>query len=299
MSNLIAIDWGTSSFRAYLIDDGGNVLQKVSSQDGILSVADRAFEQSLNTQLRVFKDTSPQTPIIAAGMITSKNGWCETPYISCPAGTQALAENLKPLETRSLGKIWFVPGVNQLQPVPDIMRGEESQLAGMESGEDVVAIMPGTHSKWVRIKDGIITCFKTYMTGELFSIISKHSILKPPPDTVWDDRAFKKGVREGFSLAEEGHTLLSGLFQVRVQVILGQASEKNVSCHLSGLLIGCEIAEAGRGGYNNVPKKLIIGEARLAALYHLALFECGLDSEIASEDLSAHGLYQIAKHKLL
>ena len=150
--NLIAIDWGTSLFRAYLIDAAGKVLQKFVAETGILAVEDGDFEHSLEVQLRKFPDVSPETPIIAAGMITSRQGWCETPYVCCPASAKDLAENLISCESTGFGTVWFVPGVNQLLPEPDIMRGEETQLAGIETTEDVVAIMPGTHSKWVELK---------------------------------------------------------------------------------------------------------------------------------------------------
>ena len=299
MSNFIAIDWGTSSCRAYLIDASGNILQKSVSERGILSVENGAFEESLEVQLDEFSGISPETPIIAAGMITSKQGWCETPYICCPANAKDLAENLTAHESARFGTIWFVPGVNQLLPEPDIMRGEESQLAGVQAAEDVVTIMPGTHSKWVEVKDQTVIRFKTFMTGEFFAIVMKHSILGSTSGSSWSDNAFKRGVRKGFSFGETGGGLLSGLFQVRVETILGLESEADSSSQVSGMLIGCEIAEAVRSGFNNVQKKIIIGEARLSEIYRMALSECGIEAVFALEDVSAYGLYRIAKHKKL
>lgn len=299
MANFIAIDWGTSSCRAYLIDDSGDILQKSVSERGILAVEDGAFELSLEAQLSEFTGVLPETPIIAAGMITSRQGWCETPYISCPASAGDLAENLTAHESSRFGTIWFVPGVNQLLPEPDIMRGEESQLAGVDAAEDVVTIMPGTHSKWVEVKDQTIVRFKTFMTGELYAIVMKHSILGSTSGSSWSDDAFKKGVRKGFSLSESGSGLLSGLFQVRVETILGLESATDSSSRVSGLLIGSEIAEAVRSGFNKVQKKLIIGEARLVEIYQMALLECGIESAFAPEDVSACGLYRIARHKKL
>lgn len=299
MSNLIAIDWGTSAFRAYLLDGRGNIVQKVFSPRGILTVENGTFAQVLDTQLKEFPRLSRNTPIIAAGMITSKNGWCETPYLTCPVDSKDLGENLIPFETEEYGTIWFVPGVNQLVPEPDIMRGEESQLAGIRSEEDVVAVMPGTHSKWVKVSDQAIRRFKTYMTGEFYSLVIKHSILKPASEALWSEEAFRKGVLYGFSMADKGNGLLSGIFQVRVEVILGRQPEKNTSSYVSGLLVGYEIADAVRSGFHTAEKKLIIGDGYLSTLYQLALSECGIGSEIAVEDLSAHGLYRIAKHTVL
>ena len=299
MSNLIAIDWGTSSFRAYLIDAAGKILQKSVAETGILSVENRDFEHSLEVQLRKFSDISPETPIIAAGMITSRQGWCETPYVCCPASAKDLAENLTPCGSASFGTIWFVPGVNQFLPEPDIMRGEETQLAGIRATEDVVTIMPGTHSKWVEVKDQTIIRFRTFMTGELFAIVMKHSILGSVSGSIWSDESFKRGVRKGFSFAETNGGLLSALFQVRVETILGQESETDSSSHVSGILIGCEIAEAVGSGFNTIEKKLIIGEARLSRIYRMALSDCGINAAAGPEDVSAHGLYRIAKYKKL
>lgn len=297
MSYLIAVDWGTSSLRAYCIDDAGEVLQKIDAEEGILSVEGRAFEKTLEVQLRKISGMSPTTPIIAAGMITSKQGWCETPYVHCPAGAEDLARNLISLESVRLGKIWFVPGVNQLLPEPDIMRGEESQLAGIRRNEDVVVILPGTHSKWVEVKDQTIVQFKTFMTGELFAIVMKHSILRSVSGNIWNDEPFKRGVHQGFSFGRNGSGLLSGLFQVRVQTILGQESEADSSSHVSGLLIGCEIAEAVGSGFNKIQPKLIVGGTGLSEIYCMALAECGIEAVVAMEDVSAHGLYRIARYK--
>lgn len=299
MSNLIAIDWGTSSFRAYLIDAAGEILQKSVAEQGILAVENGAFEQSLEVQLRKIPDFSPGTPIIAAGMITSRQGWCETPYVCCPASAEDLAEKLIACESAGLGTVWFVPGVNQLLPEPDIMRGEETQLAGIESTEDLVAIMPGTHSKWVTVKDQTVSRFKTFMTGELFAIVIKHSILRSVSDSIWSDNAFLRGVRKGFSFAQTGSGLLSALFQVRVETILGQEQEPASVSQVSGLLIGAEIAEAVQSGFNKVQTKLIIGEDRLSRIYRMALSECGIDAAAGPEDVSALGLYRIARHKKL
>lgn len=299
MSNLIAIDWGTSSFRAYLIDGAGDILQKSVAEQGILSVENGAFEQVLAAELGKFSDLSPGTPIIAAGMITSRQGWCETPYIPCPVGAEDLAANLVPYESADLGTIWFVPGVNQLIPEPDIMRGEESQLAGIITSEEMAAIMPGTHSKWVEVKDQAVLRFKTFMTGEIFAIVMKHSILGSVAGTIWNDLAFKEGVRRGFSFNQTGSTLLSELFQVRVKTIMGREPEADSSSHVSGMLIGCEIGEAVRSGFTAIEKKIIIGDAGLAGIYRMALLECGFDAEVGLEDLSALGLYRIARYKKL
>jgi len=294
VGNLIALDWGLSSFRAYHLDDRGSVLQRLSSDSGILTIEGDGFEQCLRQQLQKIDGVASETAIIASGMITSRQGWCETPYVTCPASLVDLARGLLSIEIRDYGKIWFVPGVNQISPDPDIMRGEETQLAGMQSGQGLTAILPGTHSKWAQLKDAEITRFKTFMTGELYAILIKHSILGKTSGSSWSDDFFREGVRKGFAFREENKGLLSELFQVRVQTIMGAIPDEFVASHVSGLLLGCEVADALHSGFESAGKKQIVGEERLARLYKMALSECGLDAGIVRDDLAAIGLFRIA-----
>jgi 2-dehydro-3-deoxygalactonokinase len=299
MVKLIALDWGTSSFRAYLLDQSGNIVEKISADAGILSVENVQFAETLRQQLDRFKLRPSHLPIIAAGMITSKQGWVETPYAECPVNTQDLANALSSLDTEEFGKIWFVPGVKQLQPEPDIMRGEETQIAGLDSSAKLTVLLPGTHSKWVRLERGTITGFTTYMTGDLFNAVKNHTILKPLSTGDWSPSAFKEGVLDGYSHIKKGKGLLSVLFKTRVKSILSLSDNAGNENYLSGLLIGTEIGEAISTGYHSRDPIVVLGSETLTKLYITALKECDLTGEPAPADISSRGLYRIACSKQL
>lgn len=296
---LIALDWGTSSFRGYLLNQNGEILEKISADAGILSVKNRQFLQTLHQQLDRFKLFGPKLPIIAAGMITSKQGWVETPYVECPVSAQDLANALSSFETEEFGKIWFLPGVKQLRPEPDIMRGEEAQLAGIDSSVNYTALLPGTHSKWVRLERGIISGFTTYMTGDLFYAVRNHTILKSLAKENRSASAFNEGVQDGYRQTKEGKGLLSILFKTRVKSILSLNEQAGLEDYLSGLLIGTEICEAMSAGYQTKDPIIVLGSETLTQLYIAALTECGLAGTPAQPDISARGLYRIACSKKL
>lgn len=299
MQNLIALDWGTSSFRGYLLDRDGQVVEKIDTDAGILSIAGEGYEEVLRTQLNRFKGPINDTSIIASGMITSRQGWLETPYVACPAGTAALAAALCPLEVAGLGTLWFVPGVKQLSPLPDIMRGEESQIAGIDSNGSRTVLLPGTHSKWVSLENGLITRFTTFLTGDLYRAVLQQTILRSTTEGIWSEDAFREGVIDGFSRMQQGKGLLSGLFQVRAKSILGLSAEESARSYLSGMLIGCELAESAASGFDTTQPVLIIGGEQLADMYLLALQACGLRGKAAPADIAAKGLFRIARLKNL
>jgi len=299
MKNLIALDWGTTSLRGYLLDGDGTIIEKVSSSHGILSIEGGRYSEVLAGLLEGFRKKTKGYPIIAAGMITSRQGWHETPYVECPASASALAAQLQPFITEAFGQIWFVPGVKQYHPEPDIMRGEETQLAGLGEQVSTTALLPGTHSKWVRVENGLITSFTTFMTGDLFSAVRHNTILKAVADAEWSDSSFQEGVRAGHEQARQGKGLLSGLFQVRVKAILGLAQEAAHESYLSGLFVGTEIFDATQKGYISGQPLTIIGTNRLSELYARALNTCSIQAVNAPEDLAAQGLYTIAKARQL
>lgn len=293
MAKLIAIDWGTSSFRAYLLDQQGKLLAAVHSDHGILSVSGNSFSQVLGQQLVKFGDIS-DIPIICSGMITSRQGWLETPYVECPAGVQDLADALVTLQTREFGTIHFVPGVQQLLPEPDIMRGEETQLAGVETRGRHVALLPGTHSKWVTTEDSVITGFSTFMTGDIFKAVLSQTILRAVSTREWSDEDFAAGVQEGYRRMGSGKGLLSTLFQTRVKSILELDPRAGTESYLSGMLIGTEIAEAKMAGYAGQEPVMVFGSQELTRHYITALNTLKVASIPAPQDVSARGLYRIA-----
>ncbi|MGW8194570.1 MAG: 2-dehydro-3-deoxygalactonokinase, partial [Desulforhopalus sp.] len=151
MVNLIAVDWGTSSLRAHLLNDSGEILSATKSDRGILHVKKNQFGQVLEEQLKKLDGETEKTPVILSGMITSKSGWVETPYVECPASCSQLADRVILHRDDKLGQLWFVPGLSQFTPQPDVIRGEETQMAGLAQSGKKIAILPGTHSKWGRL----------------------------------------------------------------------------------------------------------------------------------------------------
>ena len=292
MIKLIAVDWGTSSLRVYLLDQNCEITNNLRSDRGISTVADNNFEAVLYEHLVQLDVAEDVIPIIASGMITSRQGWHETQYVECPAGIEALASSLESLDT-SLGRVMFVPGVKQYEPFPDIMRGEETQLAGLSHSQKCVALLPGTHSKWVLLKNERIDQFSTFMTGDLFKAVRSHTILRSLKDQ-WAEDAFTQGVVDGKVGLNEKIGLLSSLFQTRVKTILDLSRYTESASYLSGLLIGYEIAEALHNGYSLATNVVVIGETQLADHYITALEVFGIRGEKALADIASRGLFAIA-----
>ena len=194
-SAFIALDWGTSSFRAYLLNKDGTVQETVTAPHGILAVKDGAFDAALESHIGKW---DVKLPIMASGMITSRQGWVELPYVACPAGLQAIAAAVHLHTSKQGRKIYFVPGISTrgLDGAPDVIRGEETQVFGATEGGSEHFVTPGTHSKWITVKDQEITGFSSYMTGEVFALLKTHSILgKLMTGEMASASAFERGVR--------------------------------------------------------------------------------------------------------
>ncbi|MBN8941524.1 MAG: 2-dehydro-3-deoxygalactonokinase [Rhizobiales bacterium] len=302
---LIGIDWGTSTFRAVLMDGSGAVLARTASADGLLSVRDGAFEAVLARAIAPW-ETGGRLPIIASGMVTSRTGWVETPYLACPAGPADLARALKHLETPAGRHIAFVTGLSFRGPdgEPDVMRGEETQIAGLGSaglgsaglglaGTRLV-VMPGTHSKWVHVVDGRILGFRTAMTGDVFAAMKDNTVLKLTTGKSVDaPEAFAAAVRAGAGAAGAG--LLGKLFRLRAGSLMGDFPAEETAERLSGLLIGAEIAEGRSFAPDSPTGILIVGGEALAARYAAAFSALGIGSEAAPADAAFAGQFSIAR----
>ena len=291
---LIGVDWGTSSFRAYLIGSEGTVLDRVSSSEGIMHLGGQPFEGVLNRHISSWmsKDTMP---IIASGMITSRNGWVETSYACLPFGVDASSAALMPHDLGNGTYIYFVMGaVTEHSGGPDVMRGEETQMIGaLKFGlREGKFVLPGTHSKWVDVVGGEIVDFSTYMTGEIFASLKEHSILGSMMcENGFDECSFNKGVEAGLNGASN---LLHNLFHVRTLPLMGKISKNVVADYMSGLLIGTEIASATHKTSNENPIT-IVGRGDLVNRYGIALHRAGLKSQRSPDDIVAAGHYLIAR----
>lgn len=288
---LIGVDWGTSRLRAALIQADGSVGAIHAADAGIMTVTGGAFAAVLTDTLAAL-GAPAGLPIVLSGMITSRQGWHEVPYLPCPADAAGLARALHRVKEPAIGALHFVTGLvcTADDGLPDVMRGEETQIIGQD---DLVAgealVMPGTHSKWVTVESGRIERFRSYMTGEVFAVLRQHSILGRLMAPGTDDDAFKRGVEIGLA----GKGLLGRLFSARTLPLTGGLAETGVADYLSGLLIGSEIAEATAA--ERFDAVVIVGSDTLAARYASALALAGLSYRAGRPDAAFRGQWLIAQ----
>jgi len=282
---IVAVDWGTSSFRLWLMSRDGTVLAEHRSHEGMSEIAEHGFENVLESHLSALS-APKHLPVVICGMAGSRQGWVEAGYIDTPADVTTIGETATVVPDASR-QIIIVPGLAvRSESEPDVMRGEETQLLGahleMPGGERYC--MPGTHSKWVSMDGAMVTGFETFMTGELFSVISGKTILMHSTggegNVAANDPAFLTGVRDGWAQpAKTTHHL----FSIRAgQLLYDHAADEN-RARLSGLLIGAEFAGAGVRGDEQIG---LVASGALQRLYHAALSECGvkvrdIDADVA------------------
>lgn len=287
---MIAVDWGTSSLRAYRLADDGSILEQRRDPRGILACDGRFAE--------VLAELVGEWPgeIVLCGMIGSRNGWIELPYLPCPADAGALAAAMHAhVDARLPGRtLWFVPGLDchAEAGVPDVMRGEETQLVGLAAalgGGRHLVCLPGTHSKWAWLEDGHVVDFATVMTGELYAVLRQHSLLgrlMSDDGHAFDENAFAQGVARS---GEDGG-LAHQLFGTRTLALFERLPGEALASYLSGLLIGHEIRHR-----TPVPRDVhLVGSAGLGARYAHALALLGIGAHAHGEDLAARGLHAMA-----
>ena len=289
---MIAIDWGTSSFRIYRLDGAGRVLEMHSSPQGILSVENGKFSAVLEEQAGDWI-AAGDSPVVMSGMIGSRQGWLEVPYAACPAGFEEIAAGMRKV-TWAGGTAWIAPGLTCRDEagVPDVMRGEEVQILGvlgrLGPGAHTVCL-PGTHSKWVEVSDGRITRFTTHMTGEAFAVFKAHSILgRIMKDGATDITAFEDGVRRS---ADAGG-LLHHLFGVRARGLFGELAESAAASYLSGMLVGHEI----RSAHRRHGRVHLLCSTQLGELYGLAFAALGIEAKTLEPDSVTKGLFRLAAY---
>ena len=262
-----AIDWGTSNFRLWLLDDNGGVIDETSSADGIMQCGIDGFERV--TESHLAKVSAPaDLPVIISGMAGSRQGWAEARYLDTPAALDDIVRLAVPVPN-ALRTILILPGIAQRDVErPDVMRGEETQLIGVANTGDMLACIPGTHSKWVRVNAGRVTEFSTFLTGEFYSVISRNTILRHAVDAErFDDDVFEAAVIEAL---RNSSRLTALLFSIRAGQLLGFTEPGTGAARLSGLLIGTEIAAAIKH-YGSKSTISLVASGKLASLYKKAL----------------------------
>jgi 2-dehydro-3-deoxygalactonokinase len=292
---LIAIDWGTSSARAYGLDARGNVVSERSAPLGVQRVAGGGFADALNVLCG--GEVPNDVPLIASGMIGSRQGWVEAPYCKCPAGFDAVAASLMGVPGT---RLFIVPGLicQDINGVSDVIRGEETQVFGAWSeriGARQVVVLPGTHSKWVIVGPEGVETFATFMTGELYAVLREHTVLGRLAVTGVDDAALDRGVQH--SLRHDA-ALTHDLFSARTLALTEALAPTGVDDYLSGLLLGAEIAAARAwlARQRLEPATVtLLGDAALLVRYRRALALADIDAVLGPSDAAARGLWRIAR----
>ena len=290
---LIAIDWGTSSLRGARLGASGQVIESREFPRGILTVAPGQFEAVFH---ELFGDWmhAPGALCLISGMAGSRQGWQEAPYCLCPAGFAELGQHLLWLQPH---RIALVPGLSCLGQdglhTPDVMRGDEVQIFGalQLSGRDsATLVLPGTHSKWVQVHSGRVLQFQTFMTGEVFALMSQHSILGKSLDLTgaFDEAAFVQGVDQ----SQQAGSVLQRLFAVRTLGLFERLSAAALPGYLSGLLIGEELRSQAIPSHAD--PVILIGSPALTLRYTLALQHLGIACESHGAEATWTGLHALA-----
>jgi 2-dehydro-3-deoxygalactonokinase len=293
MRPLIAIDWGTSSLRGAQLGAEGQVLATREFARGILSVPPGQFAAVLD---ELFGDwmQAPGALCLISGMAGSRQGWQEAPYCPCPAGFAELGQHLLWLQP---GRIALVPGLSCLGQdtlqTPDVMRGEEVQIFGalrLAGRDTATLVLPGTHSKWAQVENARVTRFSTFMTGELYALLSQHSILGKTLDLngAFNEAAYLQGVDQ----SQTTGSVLHQLFAVRTLGLFERLPAAALPSYLSGLLIGEELRTQNRPATQG--PLILIGSDSLTMRYTLALRHMGIDCQSHGAEATWAGLFALA-----
>lgn len=294
------VDWGTSRFRMWIVDAQGDVLAERRSDQGISRCRTGEFGSILEQHLEALG--APQTlPVMICGMAGSRQGWVEAPYETVPTALPRIAERAVRVD-EARRHVRIIPGIAlRDSEVADVMRGEETLLLGAFGSREGVltACVPGTHSKWVSIRDATVERFTTFMTGDLYSAIREHTILAHSAsgdDSGHDEAAFRAAVLQ----ATETPANLTGLlFNVRGRELLGYGKAGASASALSGLLIGTEIAAAMATDYRT-DRVHLVASGTLRARYEAALHIAGIAIDATDSDAAViAGLHDAATRWLV
>ncbi|MCC6869542.1 MAG: 2-dehydro-3-deoxygalactonokinase [Burkholderiales bacterium] len=294
---LVAIDWGTTSARAYRLDGAGCVVDTRVAPLGVSQVEAGRFADALAALLGDW--AALPIPRIACGMIGSRQGWVEAPYLDCPVALAALADALVPVPGV---RLLVVPGLRSRDAggMPDVMRGEETQVLGAAVADagPTLFVLPGTHSKWVYVDQGRVVDFVTYMTGELWHVLLQNSILGRLASTGAGSggsatSAFQRGATRG---AGSG-SVLHDVFGARTHALVGELDGDDVADWLSGLLIGREVRDARQWAHRHgldASRVHVVGDDALVARYAAVFRACDVAAVHADRCAAAFGLWRIA-----
>ncbi|TYC75726.1 2-dehydro-3-deoxygalactonokinase [Stappia sp. BW2] len=285
----IAADWGTTNLRIWALDETGGILAHRSSDKGMGRLEKQDYEPALIELVADLLKEDVATPVIVCGMAGSRQGWAEAPYMATPCAPPSIRNATRVEAADPRLDVRILPGIKQLTP-PDVMRGEETQIAGFladNPGYTGTLCLPGTHTKWVALKDGRIERFRTFMTGETFALLFSHSVLRHglSSDDL-DNAAFAAAAEHSFHAPE---MLTADLFGVRAAGLVADLAPAQASGRLSGLLIGVELAAVSRDF--DLGNTALLGSDKIVGAYRAALTQVGYASrQLDAQTITLKGL---------
>jgi len=282
----IVVDWGTSSLRLWALDRDGLILAERRSSEGLHAAGAQGFEAVLEAHLAAL-GVPAGVPVMMCGMVGSRAGWVEAPYLHAPVRLDDLVARATQAPAKSRA-VRILPGIAQTSAdAPDVLRGEETQLLTLALARHTgLACLPGTHSKWVRLEDGAVAGFATFMTGELFHFIRTSSVIAPAVEGADAVDPGSDDFRAGVAAALEQPALVThALFELRAGWLLAGTAPGETLARLSGLLIGVELAGALRL-HGSLDGAVLVAATSAAPLYQRALAIAGV-SDVATRDAEA------------
>lgn len=282
----IAVDWGSSNLRAWAMAADGAVVAEASSGAGATTLPPEGFEAALLAVVAPWLADGVRTEAMVCGMAGARGAWVEAAYASvpCPPVPAAFA---RPDVRDPRLSVRILPGLRQERPA-DVMRGEETQIAGLlaaEPGFDGVACLPGTHTKWAHVREGLVVSFGSFMTGEIFALLAHQSVLRKTVGAEgWSEEDFLEAASDGLSRPER---VAGRLFGLRAEALLHGLAPERARARLSGMLIGAELA--GARAYWLGREVVLIGAPALAAAYRDALALAGLEARIVDATAMTRG----------
>ena len=290
----IAVDWGTSRLRVWHMSNEGEILNHRSCEQGMNNLQPSDFEAVLLSQIEPWLTVDSITKVLACGMLGSRQGWMEVSYATAPC--LAATKPMQVITQDNRIDVHICPGIKQPSPA-DVMRGEETQVAGFIASQpnfNGVICLPGTHAKWVLVENSQVMHFQTFLTGELYALLAKQSVLRHSINTdQWDEQAFATALKQSIDMPQ---SISAKLFSLRAEALLNDLNAGSANAALSGYLIGLELASSKHLWEGQ--QIIIIGESTLAQRYTQALNLCGITSDLQnSEQLTLQGL-AIASHQV-
>ena len=278
----IGVDWGTSNLRVWIMSPEDQSLRLLESSTGMGTLEPGQFEPTLLALIEPFLADDHVMSVVCCGMVGARQGWSDAGYLTTPVNRQARAPAHLVTTVDERIRVLILPGIQQLSPA-DVMRGEETQIAGLllqSPSFSGTVCLPGTHTKWVAVAEGTITGFQTCMSGELFGLLSKQSVLRHSmQDDQWSDIAFDQGVAEMLTHPE---SLTSRLFSLRADSLVNATPGAELRARLSGMLIGTELA--GCREYWSDKTVTLVGAAKLTGLYAQAMSALNTDVDLMDGD---------------